>query len=113
MKTSDRFWKKVRRGGPDECWPWLAGKSSFGHGRFKIGGQLFSAHRVAFVLAGGEIEPLKMNQYHGTVIRHTCDNPGCCNPAHLIQGTQYDNAKDMARRGRGRKICSCTVSAPN
>lgn len=32
--------------------------------------------------------------------RHTCDNPRCCNPNHLIEGTAQDNVNDMFSRGR-------------
>lgn len=38
----------------------------------------------------------------GMVTRHTCDNPPCCNPAHLIEGTQAQNLADMVARGRSR-----------
>lgn len=37
---------------------------------------------------------------HGTVIRHTCDNRLCCNPLHLVSGSQYDNVKDAMEKGR-------------
>ena len=36
----------------------------------------------------------------GTVIRHTCDNPQCINPAHLQAGTHADNVADRVERGR-------------
>lgn len=36
------------------------------------------------------------------VIRHICDNPGCCNIKHLIIGTQQDNVHDMWKRNRQR-----------
>lgn len=36
----------------------------------------------------------------GPVLRHRCDNPPCINPAHLEPGTQADNVRDMAERGR-------------
>jgi hypothetical protein len=42
----------------------------------------------------------------GQLIRHTCDNPPCCNPAHLLNGTTADNMRDMVRRRRhgGEKL---------
>lgn len=33
--------------------------------------------------------------------RHTCDNPQCCNPDHLLIGTHQQNYDDMVSRGRG------------
>ena len=93
-----RFWSKVDQRGPDECWPWTASTNG-GYGAF--GAKLFGekkmrvhrAHRVAFFLATG-VAPDDL------VVCHSCDNPPCCNPAHLWLGTQADNNRDMSIKGR-------------
>lgn len=51
-------------------------------------------HRVSYFLTHGHLPPAPL------VIRHTCDNPPCCNPAHLVPGTYQDNARDCVERGR-------------
>lgn len=53
-------------------------------------------HRVAYVLHHG----LSIEDIRGKVIRHTCDNPRCINPLHLLAGTQADNMRDLAVRRR-------------
>lgn len=40
----------------------------------------------------------------GKVIRHTCDNPRCINPEHLLIGTQRDNVQDRVERNRSYSI---------
>lgn len=37
------------------------------------------------------------------MLRHACDNPLCCNPDHLLTGTQQDNINDKVARGRQAK----------
>ena len=32
------------------------------------------------------------------MIRHTCDESACCNPAHWVLGTRKDNAADYTAR---------------
>jgi hypothetical protein len=55
------------------------------------------AHRRALSLSGIDVPNDK-------VVMHVCDNPRCCNPAHLQLGTLADNAHDMYRKGRDRQI---------
>lgn len=89
----ERFWAKVDKAGP--CWLWTGLLFvSGGYGQFTIRyGLVVRAHRLAYELAIGPIP-------EGKIIRHTCDVRRCVNPAHLIPGTQKENAQDMARRGR-------------
>lgn len=95
-----RFWSKVDVGKPSECWEWRGGANEAGYGRFKVGGKLVSPHRFAYELKYGRI--LDSGTYHGTVVRHRCDNPRCTNPAHLTLGDQRANVHDMDAKGRRR-----------
>lgn len=88
-----RLWARVDRGAPHECWPWLGYCRPSGHGQIGRGGRLDGTHRVAWEWANGAI-PV------GKLVRHSCDNPPCCNPAHLLLGTIVDNARDAVERNR-------------
>lgn len=54
------------------------------------------SHRLAYCQAHG----LDLADIKGKVVMHTCDNPPCCNPDHLVLGTQRENLEDMTRKGR-------------
>lgn len=96
-----RFWDRMdRSGGPDACWPWTSAiqsaspSSRGGYGYFYRYGRVVYAHRHALALSlGRALEP-------GEQALHACDNPPCCNPAHLFAGTHRDNMQDMAAKGR-------------
>lgn len=90
----ERFWSKVDRGEPDECWPWKAGVGSFGYGQFWLNalGRGIGAHRFSAYLALGPSDQF---------VLHSCDNPPCVNPAHLRYGTPGENMADRDVRGRG------------
>ena len=91
----ERFWSKVKKGSPDECWEWQAYKTRLGYGSFKFDGKTHPAHRMAYLLTVGDIST-------GQMVRHKCDNRACCNPAHLELGNQFDNMRDMMQRQRRR-----------
>lgn len=84
----ERFWEKVEKRGPDECWEW-GGTVADGYGRFREGGFGSSpvrAHRVAYKLLVGPIP-------EGLVLDHLCENRGCVNPAHLEPVTNRENLR--------------------
>lgn len=71
-----RFWSKVDIREENECWPWTAAKTGNGYGNFKAGRYLnIPSHRIAYWFSSG-VYPDKL------LVRHKCDNPVCCNPAH-------------------------------
>lgn len=90
-----RFWNKVRKLGPNECWVWTtkSGERAKRYGVFLINGRSHIASRVAWELANGKISK-------GLFVCHHCDNPPCCNPSHLFLGTPRDNYMDAIRKGR-------------
>lgn len=96
-KDRERFWSKVAIKGHNDCWEWLAAKHhDFGYGQYSVDGgkRVILAHRFAYLLTYGLITDDK------PVIRHSCDNPDCCNPSHLLDGTIGDNNADMVLRNR-------------
>ncbi len=93
-RTPDqRYWDKVDRRGPNECWPWTAGRTKDGYGRMHWDGKNAQpATHVGWAL------------HHGSApdghVLHKCDHPWCHNPAHWFTGTNADNNKDRHQKGR-------------
>lgn len=86
------FWERVdKSGGPDACWPWLKSMDNHGYGCSWDGEKVVKAHIRAFIFTYG---------YQPPMARHSCDNPPCCNPVHLLGGTQWENMGDAADRNR-------------
>ncbi len=80
----ERFWPKVDKAGPDDCWEWQAAKTCDGYGRLTFQRQGHQAHRIAYELLVGEIP-------EGLQLDHLCRNPSCVNPAHLEPVTCREN----------------------
>jgi hypothetical protein len=89
-----RFWALVDKHGSDECWQWKAARDRSGYGLFtRDDRSQIVAHRYALIASVGPLDA-------ATKACHTCDNPPCCNPAHLFPGTTGDNTRDAASKMR-------------
>jgi hypothetical protein len=104
-----KFWSKVDKRGPDECWPWTGGLVWDGYPRFKAtyqGERFVRAHRFAYRVF---VEPIP----DGLTIDHLCHTQDCerkeqdcphrrcVNPAHLSAETGVRNT--MRGNGLARK----------
>lgn len=84
---AQRFWVKVDKRGPDDCWHWTASLHNAGYGQIGVGSGPRLAHHVVWLLTYGE--------WPIGDVDHNCHNadagcPGgmclhrrCVNPAHL------------------------------
>lgn len=86
----ERFWAKVQKG--QDCWLW-SGSTNGRYGRIVVDGKNTPAHRVSWTLHNGPVPDDRS-------VCHHCDNPLCVRPDHLFLGTQSDNMRDCAAKGR-------------
>ncbi len=81
------------------CWnctshtPHVSDRGFIGYFHIKRDGIWYMMHRYMYMQKYGQITP-------NDVIRHTCDNPMCINPDHLLKGTHQDNVRDRVSRNR-------------
>lgn len=95
---ADKLAEGTPTGLPDtECWEWTKTRDAEGYGRITRAGGVYRAHRVSYEHANDTKIPT------GLMIRHMCDNPPCVNPGHLKTGSNLDNMRDRADRGRSAK----------
>ncbi len=93
-----RFWLKVDKtpgqGLKGDCWEWQAGRDNWNYGQF-YHKRNAHAHRFAWWFHTGEWPQLD--------VLDRCDNPPCCNPAHLFLGTPAANMADKTAKGRATR----------
>jgi hypothetical protein len=95
--TVDIFWsfvdKSPGRGPKGDCWIWTGCTNPQGYGILSAKPFHISAHRLSVLI--------KQKVLHrGLVVMHACDNPPCCNPDHLSEGTYWDNVRDCINKKR-------------
>ena len=96
-KDKERFLKKTKRNEETGCLEWQAYTASKGYGHFGLNGQVVLAHRFSYTLFVAGIP-------EGKLVMHSCDNPKCVEPSHLLIGTNADNMKDMTDKGRANRL---------
>jgi len=121
VSVEERFWAKVDRRGPDDCWPWRAALHHHGYGAFGVDSRHRAgyAHRVAYELLVGPIpDGLTLDyQCHNADPScsggHACQHRRCCNPAHLEPATNRDNILrgESPSAGNARKT-RCSAGHP-
>jgi hypothetical protein len=95
--TDDEFWtwfdsKLVEM--PTGCMEWSMCRSVQGYGFVRMHGKNLKAHRLSLEhRLGRPISPTM-------AVLHSCNNPPCCNPDHLREGTNQENVNDKLRSGR-------------
>lgn len=78
-----RFWSKVKKDGPNDCWEWIGRINRKGYGAFHYPNGA-SAHRFAILLELGHIDK-------ALVVDHLCRNRACVNSKHLRLVTTREN----------------------
>ena len=100
MKTNDEWIQHISTNvfidGKTGCWNWKRATRKDGYGITWYNGSTDYIHRVSYRVFKGDFDS-------NFIIRHKCDNPSCCNPDHLLIGSDQDNSTDMVNRGRSAK----------
>lgn len=75
------------------CLVWKGQCDKDGYGKLWYKGSQKRLHRIVYGLC-------KKWLTSNILLRHSCDNPPCCNPDHLLEGSHQDNKNDSVERKR-------------
>lgn len=76
-----------------DCLDYIKNCDTKGYARIGWNGKNYKLNRIIYKAMFGDI-PINI------FVCHTCDNPKCINPKHLILGTLRWNLFDMDNKGR-------------
>lgn len=96
VPVAERFWSKVDKRGPSECWLWTGSRNRKGYGAMGVAlpgrrSTTKMAHVVSYELHVSAVP-------EGKEIDHTCFTRNCVNPAHLEAVTHAENIRRSAAR---------------
>jgi len=80
------------------CLEWNRGRVTGGYGTFIFEGKIHASHRAVLELSLNRSLAPKM------LACHKCDNPPCCNPDHLFEGSSQKNIDDMFSKGCNKAL---------
>jgi len=80
------------------CLLWKGSTSLNGYGYIGINKKNWRTHRLAYYLINDALPA------PGYIVGHKCDVRRCCNPDHLEAITHDENMRQMAERGRAKKM---------
>jgi hypothetical protein len=104
--SADEKMAERTRAMPSGCIEYQGYIDPAGYGRIGVNGVMEYTHRYVYKRDVGEIPK-------GYFVMHSCDNPPCCNPAHLRVGTALENVQDRHAKGRSAKGSQMGTSKVN
>lgn len=106
---AERLWRRVQRGGPNDCWLWLGADNGNGYGVIGLGGRNRGqgyVHRVAWELERGPIP-------NDLEIDHLCRTRNCVNVRHMALVTHRENnLRGMTMSGIAARKTHCPAGHP-
>lgn len=94
----EKITSKIKVDTKTSCWNWQGHKKNNGYGQIGYKYKDCYVHRIMWLIVYGFMPT--------ECVLHKCDNPSCCNPAHLFLGSQQDNIEDMVKKHRRKGIKS-------
>lgn len=92
--TLRRLLLKANFSNPLGCWEWTGLRDKNGYGKVGAAGETRRTHVIAWEITNGrKVRP-------GKLVMHSCDNPPCFCPLHVLEGTNAQNTADKVAKGR-------------